>query len=121
LSLLCHDLYAADDDSIYMLPDAPLPGVLGHLPASEQERQALARQLLLQLVQDPGAVATLSAWLAATVGRGAMFDFAGGNEGLHLIFFAILVLAVLPPPLLLCNLFACCLLACFPCSFWRAV
>jgi hypothetical protein len=48
---------AADDDSIYMLPAVPLPDVLGQLPASEKERQALARSLLLDLVQDPGVAA----------------------------------------------------------------
>jgi hypothetical protein len=47
---------AAGDDSIYMLPVVPLPDVLGQLPASESERQAFARQLLLELVQDPGVV-----------------------------------------------------------------
>jgi hypothetical protein len=46
---------AAGDDSIYMLPEVQLPRVLGQLPALEQQRQALARQLLLDLVQDPGA------------------------------------------------------------------
>eukprot|EP00882_Tetradesmus_deserticola_P006661 GHRQ01007014.1.p1 GENE.GHRQ01007014.1~~GHRQ01007014.1.p1 ORF type:complete len:836 (+),score=324.85 GHRQ01007014.1:510-3017(+) len=40
------------DDSIYMLPVEPLPDVLRQLPASEQEREALARQMLLELVQD---------------------------------------------------------------------
>lgn len=50
--LLC----AAGDDSIYMLPAVLLPDVLGQLPASEAERRAFARSLLVQLVQDPGGL-----------------------------------------------------------------